>query len=86
MKGQEREREGGNEGREGRREGRRKVRGRRKKERLLHKILRKWDHYQIIMYIKRVTSFIVQILHACKKFKDAPHIYSLQITRINHSS
>ena len=82
MKGQEREREGGNEGREGRR----KVGGRRKKESLLHKILRKWDHYQIIMCIKRVTSFIVQILHACKKFKDAPHIYSPQITRINHSS
>lgn len=40
-----REREGGNEEREGRREGRRKVGGRRKKERLLHKILRKWDHY-----------------------------------------
>lgn len=36
-----REREGGSEGREGRR----KVGGMRKKERLLHKILRKWGHY-----------------------------------------
>ena len=84
MKGQEREREemkGGNAGREGRR----KVGGRRTKE-----IIPPYTQEVGSLLDNNVykDSHIIYnpILHASKKFKDAPHVYAPQITRINHSS